>query len=82
MKLAEFFPIWDKLTTEQQNHLQQVSHPLKVSAGTVVHNGQMDCLGLLLIRSGQLRVYTLSSEGRAICPDHRTSVIRWVRYPR
>ena len=26
----------------------------------------MDCLGLLLIRSGQLRVYTLSSEGREI----------------
>ena len=66
MNLAEFFPIWDKLTTEQQNHLQQVSHSMKVSAGTVVHNGQMDCLGLLLIRSGQLRVYTLSSEGREV----------------
>jgi CRP/FNR family transcriptional regulator len=26
----------------------------------------MDCLGLLLIRSGQLRVYTLSSEGREV----------------
>ena len=34
--------------------------------GTVLHNGSMDCLGLLLIRSGQLRVYTLSSEGREI----------------
>ena len=66
MKLAEFFPIWDKLTPDQQNHLLQVSHPMKVSAGTVVHNGQMDCLGLLLIRSGQLRVYTLSSEGREV----------------
>ena len=32
----------------------------------MVHNGSMDCLGLLLIRSGQLRVYTLSSEGREI----------------
>ena len=66
MNLADFFPIWDKLTAAQQNHLQQVSHPLKVSAGTVVHNGQMDCLGLLLIQSGQLRVYTLSSEGREV----------------
>jgi CRP/FNR family transcriptional regulator len=26
----------------------------------------MDCLGLLLIRNGQLRVYTLSSEGREV----------------
>ena len=32
----------------------------------MIHNGSMDCLGLLLIRSGQLRVYTLSSEGREI----------------
>ena len=39
---------------------------MKVKAGTVVHNGSMDCLGLLLIRSGQLRVYTLSGEGREI----------------
>jgi CRP/FNR family transcriptional regulator len=37
-----------------------------VPAGTVIHNGQLDCLGLLLIRSGQLRVYTLSPEGREI----------------
>ena len=46
--------------------MKEVSHPLQVKAGTVVHNGSMDCLGLLLIRSGQLRVYTLSSEGREI----------------
>ena len=31
-----------------------------------MHNGSMDCLGLLLIRKGQLRVYTLSTEGREI----------------
>jgi CRP/FNR family transcriptional regulator len=66
MKLSEFFPIWDKLTPAQQTHLLDVAHPLEVKAGTVVHNGNMDCLGLLLIRSGQLRVYTLSSEGREV----------------
>ena len=66
MDFANYFPIWGKLTTEQQNRIREVSHPLQVKAGTVVHNGSMDCLGLLLIRSGQLRVYTLSSEGREI----------------
>ena len=66
MELSEFFPIWDKLTPAQQAHLKEVSHPYEVKAGTVVHNGHMDCLGLLLIRSGQLRVYTLSSEGREV----------------
>ena len=66
MDLANYFPIWNKLTTEQQQRLESVTHPMKAAAGTVIHNGQTDCLGLLLIRSGQLRVYTLSDEGREI----------------
>ena len=63
---SNYFPVWNKLTKQQQDKMVEVSHPLKVKAGTVVHNGSMDCLGLLLIRSGQLRVYTLSGEGREI----------------
>ena len=66
MDFSQYFPVWDKLTQSQQQHLLSVSHPLQAKAGTVVHNGSMDCLGLLLIRSGQLRVYTLSQEGREI----------------
>jgi CRP/FNR family transcriptional regulator len=66
MDFANYFPVWDKLTSAQQSKLREVSHPLKVRAGEVVHNGSMDCLGLFLIRSGQLRVYTLSAEGREI----------------
>ena len=66
MDFANYFPVWDKLTPAQQSKIKEVSHPLKVRAGDVVHNGSMDCLGLLLIRSGQLRVYTLTSEGREI----------------
>ena len=66
MDFSNYFPIWNKLTKQQQDKMVEVSHPLKVKAGTVVHNGSMDCLGLLLIRSGQLRVYTLSGEGREI----------------
>ena len=66
MDFSQYFPIWDKMTPDQQNRLLGVSHPMSAKAGTVIHNGQMDCLGLLLIRSGQLRVYTLSSEGREV----------------
>ena len=66
MDFKQYFPVWDKLSSQQQERMKDVSHPLQVKAGTVVHNGSMDCLGLLLIRSGQLRVYTLSGEGREI----------------
>ena len=66
MSLAEYFPIWNKLTKQQQERVESASEFRKVKKGTVLHNGSLDCLGLLLIRSGQLRAYILSDEGREI----------------
>ena len=66
MGFSEFFPIWDKLTEDQQQRITAASEFRKVNKGTVLHNGSLDCLGLLLIRSGQLRAYILSDEGREI----------------
>ena len=65
-QLHDFFPIWNKLTPAQQDRLTAAAEIRSVKGGTTLHNGSMDCLGLLLIRRGQLRVYTLSSEGREI----------------
>jgi CRP/FNR family transcriptional regulator len=66
MSLSNYFPIWDKMTPEQQNRIQSATEYRKFRAGTVLHQGSLDCLGLLLIRSGQLRAYILSDEGREI----------------
>ncbi len=66
MELSDFFPFWNKLSDTQKDKLTEMAQPMSVKAGTVVHNGSMDCLGLLLIQSGQLRVYTLSEEGREV----------------
>lgn len=66
MDFASYFPIWNKLTPEQQKHITAMSDFRKVKAGTVLHDGSVDCLGLLLVRSGQLRAYILSEEGREI----------------
>lgn len=66
MSFSEFFPIWDKLTEDQRQRITAASEFRKVNKGTVLHNGSLDCLGLLLIRSGQLRAYILSDEGREI----------------
>lgn len=66
MDFAEYFPIWGRLTDSQQQSLASNAEILRVKSGTVIHNGSMDCLGPLVIRSGQLRVYILSSEGREI----------------
>ena len=65
-ELHDFFPIWNKLTDSQQQRLITAAEIRNAKGGTTLHNGSMDCLGLLLIRKGQLRVYTLSNEGREI----------------
>ena len=66
MTLSEYFPVWDKLSAQEQTVLIGSALSRKVARGTILHNGSLDCTGLLLIQSGQLRAYILSPEGREI----------------
>lgn len=66
MDVSEFFPAWKQLTAEQQKKLAEAAELRIIKKGEVIHNGSMDCVGLLLIGSGQLRAYILSDEGREI----------------
>jgi len=66
MDISTYFPIWNKLTPIQQGMLSQAAIHRTIKKGSIVHNGDMDCLGLLLIESGQLRAYILSDEGREV----------------
>lgn len=66
MEFAEYFPVWDKLTPSQQQTLAEAATLRTVPKGTVVHNGSADCIGFLLVHTGQLRVYILSDEGREV----------------
>ena len=66
MGFEKYFPVWDKMNQEQQEHIRSVSVFMKARKGTVLHDGSPDCLGMLLVRSGQLRAYLLSEDGREI----------------
>lgn len=66
MEFQSFFPIWDKLNKAEQDRITNNLIARKVTKGTVIHNGSMECTGLLLIKTGQLRAYILSDEGREI----------------
>ena len=66
MDFARYFPIWNKLNQDQQERIRSVSELQKFKAGAILHDGSPDCLGMLLVRSGQLRAYLLSDEGREI----------------
>ena len=66
MTVQDFFPMWDRLEPDQQARLLSSARPRTVTRGTVLHSGDADCAGLLLVRSGQLRAYIRSDEGREI----------------
>lgn len=66
MDFANYFPIYDKLTTEEQTMLTKHAHLHTFTKDTLIHNGANDCLGLILIKSGQLRAFITSDDGREI----------------
>ncbi|WP_130862570.1 Crp/Fnr family transcriptional regulator [Bacilliculturomica massiliensis] len=61
-----FFPFWEQLEAEQRRQLSERATVKNVKKGTVLHSGKSDCVGLMLVAEGQLRVYTVSEEGREI----------------
>ena len=66
MEFAEYLPFWDELTPEQQQRISGVVEYRKVKKGTHIHDSSAECLGLVVVRSGQLRAYILSEDGREI----------------
>ena len=66
MLLSDFFPFWDALPASERSLLERSATLSRAKRGDIIHNGTLDCTGLLLVCSGQLRAYILSEEGREI----------------
>lgn len=66
MGLEQYFPIWSKLSAGEQNLLLTSAVQRTAPKGTLLHTGESDCVGLLVVRSGQLRIFILSDEGKEI----------------
>ena len=62
--LACAFPFWDKLTADQQELLCRATRPVRYRRGERVHSPVENCVGILLLRTGQFRAYLLSDDGR------------------
>ena len=66
MEFKEYLPIWSKLTPEQQDRIAQVIEYRRVLKGEHIHDSSAECLGLVIVKAGQLRAYILSEDGREI----------------
>ena len=66
MEFSEYLPFWNKLQLQQKQQISEVVQFRKVTKGTHIHDSSAECLGLVMVRSGQLRAYILSEDGREI----------------
>lgn len=66
MEFSKCLPFWDELTQEQQQRISRVIQYRKTKKGTHIHDSSAECLGLVMVRCGQLRAYILTEDGREI----------------
>lgn len=61
----ENFPFWEKISDADREYICQNSHMLTYPKGRNIHNGE-ECSGVIFVRSGSLRLYMMSDEGKEI----------------
>ncbi len=61
----EMFPFWEKISDAEKDYICKNSYMLTYPKGKNIHNGE-ECSGVILVRSGCLRLYMMSEEGKDI----------------
>lgn len=59
------FPFWEKISAEDRNAVCENTVSVSYKKGVTIHDGN-ECLGMVFVRSGCLRVYIMSEEGKDI----------------
>ncbi len=65
-ELSKFLTFWNLLDDTEKELLNQNAIVQNYLKGVTMHQGSGDCLGVVLVRKGQLRTYMLSPDGRDI----------------
>lgn len=62
----KMFPFWNKLTEEDKAKFCRYSSSMHFKKGANIHGGSGDCTGAIVVKTGCLRAYILSEEGREV----------------
>lgn len=62
--LRECLSFWDNLTKAQQEKIIKNTKAIKYKKNENVYNYLKECLGIIIIKKGELRAYLLSEEGK------------------
>lgn len=55
---------WDRLSPEERERVERSAHSVRYGAGQMIWSGELDCLGILMVRSGVVRLFLSSQDGR------------------
>ena len=64
--LRGFLDFWDKLDQKSKDFMIDSSYDMSYKPGEIIHNGEYNCLGIMFVISGMLRVYLMSDEGKEV----------------
>lgn len=66
IEYATIFPFWDTLSADDMELLCRYTVRKNYSKGDNIHGGDGECTGAIVVKSGCVRAYMLSEEGREI----------------
>ena len=64
--IRSMLPFWNRLSAEEAEALLRHTRTVTYEPGENVHSSTNDCVGVLLIKTGELRTYLLSDEGKEV----------------
>lgn len=64
--LGTLLPFWEHMTQAQKDLLTRNSVSVHHSKGKPLHCGENDCIGVLIVKHGRIRIYITSDEGREV----------------
>lgn len=66
MFIEKSFPVWDKLNEDEKKLFLNNTRVVSYKKGDIIFKNDSECLGLIIIKSGKLRTFMMSEEGREI----------------
>ena len=64
--IKNYLPIWDNLSKDEQTRLANAAITVKQKKDTTVFASDFQCVGMLMVQTGTLRVYMMSDDGKEI----------------
>lgn len=64
--LSKSLSFWNKLSINEKNAIINNVVLLRYKQGVNIHSGENDCVGVIIVKSGELRTYILSEDGKEI----------------